>query len=115
MNKKVRNSVIAVVVIFVSFLVIFPKEEMARINPFLNVGNVYVQINEEPVVDEGRYYYDLTGYHEDGDKTELAFSAGKDLKENAFLKIAAKGAFVKGWEEVQAEELPEDVKNKFDN
>ncbi|MDL4839873.1 YxeA family protein [Aquibacillus rhizosphaerae] len=114
MNKKVRNIVIAVVVIFAGFFVIVPEGERARINPFIELGNVYVQVNEEPVVDEGRYYYDLTGYHEDGKKTELAFSAIKDLKENAFLKITAKGAFVKGYEEVQAEALPEDVKAKFD-
>ncbi|WP_186580248.1 YxeA family protein [Aquibacillus kalidii] len=114
MKKSVGIIIMVVVVLFVSFFVIVPKGEKDRMNPFLNVGNVYVQINEDPVVDEGRYYYDLTGYDEDGEKTELAFSAGKDLKEHAFLKITAKGAFVKGWEEVQAEALPADVKAKFD-
>lgn len=113
MNKKVGISVIVLAVIIGGVFTIYPAER-DRINPFLTLGNVYVQINEEPVVDEGRYYYDLTGYHEDGKKTELAFSAIKDLRENAFLKITAKGAFVKGYEEVQPEELPEDVKDKFD-
>ncbi|WP_117170075.1 YxeA family protein [Paraliobacillus sediminis] len=113
MKKTVGFIVIAFVVIIVGVFSIYPAER-DRFNPFLTIGNVYVQINEEPVIDEDRYYYDLTGYHEDGKKTELAFSAIKDLKENAFLKITAKGAFVKGYEEVQAEELPEDVKDKFD-
>ncbi|WP_407270480.1 YxeA family protein [Radiobacillus sp. PE A8.2] len=114
MKKSVGIIVIVLAVTLASYFMIVPKIERDRFNPLFTMGEVYVQIDEEPTVEKGRYYYNLTGYDEDGEKTEIAFTAGKDLKENAFLRITAKGAFVKGWEEVQAEALPEDVNAKFD-
>lgn len=116
MNKIVKTTVgvtTALIVILVGFFTIVPKEDRDHINPFIPKEVVYVQINEEPVPDSQRYEYTLTGYTEDGKKEEITFTSGKVLKENAYLKVVIKGSFVEEWEEIQVEELPERVLEKF--
>ena len=63
-----------------------------------------------------KYDYDLTGYNEDGDSKDLAFTAYRDrpLRKEAYLKITwneKKG--VTGYEEVQESDIPADALNQL--
>lgn len=100
-------------IIIAGIFTIIPKEDRDHINPFIPEEQVYVQINKAPVSNGPRYEYTLTGYNKDGEEREVTFSSGKVLKEQAYLKITAKGSFVEEWEEVQGIELPEKVKHRL--
>ncbi|MBK5493234.1 YxeA family protein [Bacillus thuringiensis] len=60
------------------------------------------------------FTYNLVGFDENGKEKELEFKAQKNLRKQAFLLVyhsEEKG--VKSWEEVQKEDLPAKVKEKF--
>ncbi|WP_026558827.1 YxeA family protein [Bacillus sp. J37] len=111
--KKFVGVLLLLVVLLVGFFTVVPKEDRDHINPLVPKEDVYVQINEDAVPKGGRYEYTLTGYNEEGEEKEITFDSGKILKENAFLKVTVKGAFVEEWEEVQVEDLPEKVETKL--
>ncbi len=102
-------------VIFVGAVVMFfPNEITDRINPLVPKSDIYVQINEEGTpLTPGGYDYTLTGYNESGEKAEVTFYAPGELREDAYLRVYTKGKYVETWEEVQLEEMPEEVKEKF--
>lgn len=58
-----------------------------------------------------RYEYTLTGYDKDGNSTELVFTAGRQLKENAYLKIyyKEKKEEVIYYEEVAKDDVPKEA------
>ncbi|WP_459501664.1 YxeA family protein [Bacillus sp. C1] len=61
-----------------------------------------------------QYEYKLTGFDKEGKEKELEFTAPKNLRKEAFLRIyysEKKG--VKSWEEVKKDELPAKVKEKL--
>lgn len=62
------------------------------------------EIEEE---DMTRYEYNLAGYDEDGEKKDLLFTAGKELKQGAFLQVYYKEDEVITFEEVDEDEVPE--------
>lgn len=103
---------LTLVVMLVVFFTLAPEVERDHINPFVPKEEVYVQINEEPIVGR-RYEYTLTGYNEDGEEKEVTFSSSRVLKENAILKVKAKGSYVENWKEVQIDELPDEVETKL--
>ncbi|WP_336823291.1 YxeA family protein [Sporosarcina sp. USHLN248] len=82
--------------------------------------NAYYQIPaensvEETKLDSGeimkRYFYTGTAYKENGEPIEVEFSAAKELKEGAFLKLyLKKGDEVTSYDEVQPSDIPEKVK-----
>ncbi|WP_088815228.1 MULTISPECIES: YxeA family protein [Listeria] len=60
-----------------------------------------------------RYNYSLPGFNEDGEKKELDFSAIKNLRKGAYLKIYTKP--IKGvtsYEEVQKADIPKEAQEK---
>ncbi|PFD40048.1 hypothetical protein CN285_15145 [Bacillus cereus] len=60
------------------------------------------------------YQYKLTGFDKDGKEKELEFTAQKNLRKEAFLRVYhsdKKG--VSAWEEVKKDELPAKVKEKL--
>lgn len=59
--------------------------------------------------DRVRYAYDLIGYNEDGNALNLVFTANKNLRHDAFLKIyyKEKKEEVILYEEVAESEVPE--------
>ncbi|MEB9627417.1 MULTISPECIES: YxeA family protein [Bacillus] len=60
------------------------------------------------------YEYKLTGFDKDGKEKELEFTAQKNLRKEAFLRVYnsdKKG--VTAWEEVKKDELPAKVKEKL--
>lgn len=100
--------------IFVGGFLVFPKEISDRLNPFVPEEEVYVQINEKGVPrSPGGYDYTLQGYTKKGEKKEVTFYAGKQLKADAFLKLSAKGTYVETWQEVYADQMPEEVKERL--
>lgn len=73
----------------------------------------YTKITGPSVQGEnGRYGYELTAYNEKG-KKKLVFSAGKQLREGAYVQFyytPIRG--VTHWEEVNFEEFPESVQQQ---
>lgn len=60
------------------------------------------------------YQYKLTGFDKKGKEKELEFTAQKNLRKEAFLRVYnsdKKG--VTAWEEVKKDELPAEVKEKL--
>lgn len=67
-----------------------------------------------------RYYYQLKAYDENGKEDSITFSAGKNLRLDAFLRVYvtdktdSKGNKAIGtWEEVKASEIPQEAKEKL--
>ncbi|MGY4688682.1 YxeA family protein [Salibacterium sp. K-3] len=90
-----------------------PQEMTDRFNPLASEEVIYVQINDEPTHTDHRYRYTLTGYTKEGGKQTITFSTSAVLKKYAFLKVNAKGAYVRTWEEVQSAELPAKIQEKL--
>ena len=62
-----------------------------------------------------RYSYTLTAYNEKGAGKDITFGASRELREGAFLKLT--GSPVRGvmeWSEVQYEELPIGVQERYE-
>ncbi|WP_060205114.1 YxeA family protein [Sporosarcina koreensis] len=82
--------------------------------------NAYYQIPAESSVEETklesgeimkRYLYTGTAYKENGESIEVEFSAAKELREGAYLKLYLKnGDEVTSYDEVQPSDIPEKVK-----
>lgn len=111
--KKITIGLIVVLVLIGSLLLV-RTEVTDRFNPLIPKKEVYVQINKPGIHrNPGGYDYTLDGYTESGEKQVVTFYAGGTLRKDAFLKVFTKGKYVKTWEEVQPNELPEKVKNKM--
>lgn len=119
MKKIIISLVVAVVAIFtVSFAIM--SIDFNR----LNKDTYYVQITadgllEKTKLDNGeimkRYEYKMDAVNENGDKKELEFSANKNLRKDAYLKIYVKKdtATVTSYDEVAEKELPKKVKSSL--
>lgn len=84
----------------------------------------YVQITmdgqkEETTTDKDTfttYKYALPAYDEEGNEKTMEFTAQKNLRKEAFLRVyysSKKG--VTSWEEVEKDELPAKAKEKLDS
>lgn len=79
----------------------------------------YTQIDNSKVeslstTDNMKYQYTLTAYDEKGKKKEVTFKTNRELKEDAYLKLEVmltRG--VTNWEEVQFDEMPKEVQEKY--
>lgn len=90
----------------------------------LGKDNLYVQITadgdeERYVTSNGvvnyTYWYTQTAYDEEGKEVDVKFSAQKNLRHNAYLKLYVKDRNeVSSYDEMQFDELPEKVKVKFE-
>lgn len=88
----------------------------------------YVQIQGTGELKDNRRYYTLTAYDEAGVEKIVTFTSAKSineqLQENAFLRLYVRqgekeemeilDTEVKSYEEVQQEDLPEKIKEKFE-
>lgn len=77
----------------------------------------FTQIDNTNVgkISDLEYEYNLRAYDEHGKIHEVTFKANKELREDAFLKLkmmALRG--VVNWEEVSYDELPYDVKSRYE-
>ena len=62
-----------------------------------------------------RYEYTLDAYNEKGNSKKVIFKTSRELKDDAYLKLdvmLTRG--VKSWEEVQYDELPDKVQEKYE-
>ncbi|MFD0589494.1 YxeA family protein [Paenibacillus sp. GCM10027627] len=61
-----------------------------------------------------RYEYELVAYMDDGKEEKLPFSAAKQLREGAYLKLFVKeGKGVTSYQEVSFDEIPEAAQKRF--
>lgn len=63
--------------------------------------------------DDMKYEYTLDCYNERGNKKEIKFKTGRELRETAYLMLEVRALGVHSWKEVQYQELPEMVKGNL--
>ena len=111
--KKIIGITIGIVsILLVAFVVILATVDINRFGK----ENVYVQVGDpsytdEYTIDSGQvittYWYELPAYHEDGNALNVEFSAQKELKQGAYLKLyIKKGSEVTSYDEVSWDEIP---------
>ena len=100
--------VVVIAVFFIIFWLLFYQE-----------STYYTRIDNTKVeqLDSGdmRYEYTLDAYNEKGNSKEVTFKTSRELKDDAYLKLdvmLTRG--VKSWEEVQYDELPDKVQEKYE-
>lgn len=79
----------------------------------------YTQIDNSKIeglstTDSMKYQYTLTVYDEKGKEKEVTFKTNRELREDAYLKLEVmltRG--VTNWEEVQFDEMPKEVQEKY--
>ncbi len=116
--KKLGSLILGIVVVaFVAlvgakFVTADQSGEMAgivdRFNPFVKEEAVYVKTGKPVNVDEhGNANYKLTAVNQEGKTRTIEFMSIGELKQNRFLKLSSKGAYVETYEEVAREKLPD--------
>lgn len=69
------------------------------------------KIQELSGSDDMKYEYTLTAYNKNGKEKEVKFKTSRELREGAYLELdVMQMRGVINWREVQANELPDDVK-----
>lgn len=63
--------------------------------------------------DNMKYQYTLESYNEKGNKKKLVFKTSRELKQDAYIKLEVRTLGVHAWEEVQYNELPTKVQEKY--
>lgn len=116
--KKGFIAIAVVVIVLVGFVVFIQNVNLNRIG----AEQYYVQINQdgkkiEDKSDSGQKYvsyeYTLEGFDSNGKEKVLTFTAGKELRQDAYLRVYVKGNDVSSYQEVVATELPEQAKQKL--
>ena len=99
-------AVIIVIVLAVGayyFLVIHKEQYYTQIDN--------TKIEEISSTDDMKYQYTLTAYNKNGKEKEVQFKTSRELREGAYLELdVMQMRGVINWREVQASELPNDVK-----
>jgi len=117
--KKGIITLAVVVIVLVGFVVFIQNVNLNRIG----AEQYYVQINQdgkrmESKSDHGEKYvsyeYTLEGIDSKGKEKSLTFTANKELRKDAYLRVYVKGNDVSSYQEVQVGELPEQAKQKLE-
>ncbi|MEC0174183.1 YxeA family protein [Paenibacillus favisporus] len=117
--KKGLIAIAVILIVLVGFVVFIQNANLNR----LGAQQYYVQINQdgkrfEDKSDNGEKYvyyeYTLDGYNPSGKEKALTFTAQKELRKDAYLRVYVKGDEVSSYQEVKADELPEGAKQKLD-
>ena len=100
--------VVVIAVFFIIFWLLFYQE-----------STYYTKIDNTKVeqLDSGdmRYQYTLAAYNKNGKEKEVTFKTSRELKKDAYLELEVmltRG--VKSWQEVQFNELPDKVKERYE-
>lgn len=118
--KKGLIALAVVLIVVVGFVVFIQNVNVNR----LGAQQYYVQINQDGIKAEDKsdsgqkyvyYEYTIEGFDSNGKEKSLTFTAGKELRKDAYLRIYVKGDKVSSYQEVQASELPEQAKQKLDS
>ncbi|MEK4427172.1 YxeA family protein [Solibacillus sp. FSL K6-1523] len=117
--KKVYTGIGATLLLFVAALVALITVDFNRINK----DAYYVQIATDGEVEEYKlntgeiahtYWYELPSYDESGKEVILKFSATKNLRKDAYLKLyVKKEKEVSSYNEVQFDEIPKKAQEKL--
>ncbi|EEK42487.1 Hypothetical membrane associated protein [Bacillus cereus m1293] len=106
----------SILVVFASLLVGCDINRMGKDQYYVQITADGIEKNEKS--DSGEPYkyfeYKLKGFDKDGKEKEIEFTAHKNLRKDAFLRVYhsdKKG--VTAWEEVKKDELPAKVKEKL--
>ena len=79
----------------------------------------YTQIDNTKIekissADNMKYEYKLECYSKSGSKKQIKFKTSRELREEAYLKLIVNALTgVNSWEEIDYNELPEKVKEKY--
>lgn len=104
MRKIFISSLIAVVVM-VSLYFVF-RESFDRFNPWMEQEYVYVELQEDPVDDDGRYKYREQGVTASGKEKSVVFSSSTRLEQGTLVKVLAKGSYTVEYQLIQEDEMP---------
>ena len=99
---------VVIAVFFIIFWLLFYQESTY----YTRIDNTKV---EQLSSGDMRYEYTLDAYNEKGNSKEVTFKTSRELKDDAYLKLdvmLTRG--VKSWEEVQYDELPDKVQEKYE-
>lgn len=109
----------AAFILFVAALVVLMTVDFNRINK----DTYYVQVTTDGELEEYKlntgkiaetYWYELPSYDESGKEQTLKFSAIKNLRKDAYLKLYVKdGNEVSSYDEVQFDEIPKKAQEKL--
>lgn len=119
--KKIIGITIGIVfILLVGFVVLLATVDINRFGK----ESVYVQVEdpsytEEDKLDSGEimtsYWYELPAYDDSGSLTDVEFSAQKELKQDAYLKLYVKnGNEVTSYDEVAWEDIPEAAQEELE-
>ena len=101
--------IIAIILCLVAGYFLSDKETIY----YTQVDNTKIEEISNPD-DNMKYEYKLICYNEKGGKKELKFKTSRELRNEAFLKLGVMPLVgVSAWEEVQYDDLPSDVKEKY--
>ena len=110
---KGKNAVAIGIIIFILFLyVIYYLLVIQNSEYYTQIDNSKVE--SLSTTDNMKYQYTLTAYDEKGKKKEVTFKTNRELREDAYLKLEVmltRG--VTNWEEVQFDEMPKEVQEKY--
>lgn len=104
---------ILILIVGYTFLPQSVTEVLDRGNPLISQKDVYVIIDKQPEKSSHRYEYSLTGYTSDGNDKKVTFTTSATLPKGTYLKVDAKGSYVKTWVEIEFHELPSNIKEKL--
>ncbi|HZH87898.1 MAG TPA: YxeA family protein [Chitinophagaceae bacterium] len=105
MKKKILISCLVVVVSFVSLYFLF-SEPFDRFNPLIEQEYVYVEVQNEPADDNGRYKYRERGVTESGETKRVVFTTSIRLDQGTLLKVLAKGNYTEEYKVINEDEMP---------
>lgn len=92
------------------------SQAMGQYNFLVKREPKYVKIDNTNAKDEdgyGNYTYDLTSYDSNGDPHKIKFMGMGKLKQNHYLKLDTKGAYVYSYAEAFKNNIPQKAYNKL--
>ena len=113
--ENIKGKIAVVIGIIVFVLLLYAVYYLL----FIQSNDYYTQIDNSRLAqlqttDDMKYEYTLTAYNKNGKPKEVKFKTSRELRDDAFLKLKVmltRGVY--NWEEVQFEELPKDVQDKY--
>ncbi|MDR6224422.1 YxeA family protein [Desmospora profundinema] len=113
--KKIMLLLLCLAVLFVGVLFVAGDKVISTIKKS-GTEEYYVQIHGEGETSDNRRVYTLKGYDKEGKEKELSFDSleARQLREGAYLRLYVEGEDqVKTYEEVQKNDLPASIREKF--
>ncbi|MDT1995760.1 YxeA family protein [Carnobacterium divergens] len=115
MKKVILSSSILLIILAIAASALAIIGFGDRFNPLVKSKPIYVLTSTKDAVKvpEGGYHYTQKAYNQDGDESPIKYYAGGILKEGAYLKLDAKGDYVREWEEVTKNDVPKKALEKL--